>query len=249
MDAVIETLKLRIEQRIEELRTSAYTVSKNATGNEDAVRRIYAGHMPNSDRLERIAAELGTTSAWLLGREEGPHSQSTETMPAQTADPRQGFRVGPPPRDVKFYGTALAHDLKVKEDGHTIEVEQHILELSDVIDWRARPPRLIGRKDAYGVYVHGTSMQPRYDPGDPVYVDPKAPLSIGDDVIVQLYVEDEEDSLGRPRVGMALIKRLVRRSATWVELEQFEPASRFRIEMIRVAQIHRIVPRKELDMF
>lgn len=249
----------RVNQRLEEIGRSAEDVSGKATGNVDAIRRIRRGHEPMSKNLEKIAAELGVSSAWLLGRDgavgpdgkrDFPFGAPAEALaPIETADARTGYRPGPQPRDLPYYGTALAHDLSIGADGHMVEVEQHILDLVDAIEWRVRPPRLSGRRDAYGAFVQGTSMQPRYDPGDPVAVDPRAPLHIGDDVIVQLYADDEEDAGDQPRVAMALIKQLVKRSASWVELRQFEPAMTFRIEMRRIAAIHRIVPRRELDLF
>ncbi len=49
-----------------------------------------------------------------------------------------------------------------------------------------RPPDLIGVEGAYGVYVNGDSMRPRFKHGELIYVNPAKPVSSGDDVVIQL---------------------------------------------------------------
>jgi phage repressor protein C with HTH and peptisase S24 domain len=65
-------------------------------------------------------------------------------------------------------------------------------------------------------------------------------VSIGDDVVVQLKGGSSEGEL-RERVSTVLIKELVRRSATFIELRQFNPDVTFRVEQDRVAAIHKVV--------
>ena len=48
------------------------------------------------------------------------------------------------------------------------------------------------------------------------------------------------------RVNAVLIKRLVRRTAAYVALEQFNPSLTFRIDTQQVKSIHRIIPATEL---
>ncbi|BAE50735.1 LexA family transcriptional regulator [Paramagnetospirillum magneticum] len=54
------------------------------------------------------------------------------------------------------------------------------------VDWTERPAFLRG-VDAYGVYVAGTSMVPRYRPGQLVFVDPHRPPVNGQGVVVVRY--------------------------------------------------------------
>jgi phage repressor protein C with HTH and peptisase S24 domain len=79
-------------------------------------------------------------------------------------------------------------------------------------------------------------MWPRFRPGRRVAVSPKAPVSIGDDVIVKLARMDE--SAGRVPV---LVKELVRRSAEGLELRQFNPDLTFRLPAEQVGSIEKVV--------
>lgn len=141
-------------------------------------------------------------------------------------------------KDVPVYGTALGAPL----DFDGVAIEQTELQLHTIVDYFVRPSVLQGRPDVYGFYVQGGSMAPRFEEGEMGFVETKRPPRIGDDVIVQLRapIDDGEE------VTAALIKRLVRRSASYVELEQFNPATTFRIDAEKVKAIHRVIPWREL---
>ncbi len=66
---------------------------------------------------------------------------------------------------------------------------------------------------------------------------------IGDDVVV--YLRDIDDDDGQ-RASAVLVKRLIRRTASHVELEQFGPAAKFRIETVKIVRIDRVIPWREL---
>ena len=166
-------------------------------------------------------------------------------LPTPAADPTaQALEPPSPrqlrmPRDVPILGTAEG---AVRELNGSGELDPMSIDQSEVVDYLLRPPGVQGKRDVYALYVTGSSMEPRFGPGDPVYVDPKRAPSIMDDVIVQLAGSDADE----PVVTLALIKRLVRRSSTWIELEQFSPPRTFRLELKHVARVHRVVPVREL---
>ena len=54
----------------------------------------------------------------------------------------------------------------------------------DPVEMVDRPLPLASNKDAYGVYVHGDSMEPRVKTGDLLYVEPHQPVRINDLVVV-----------------------------------------------------------------
>ena len=153
--------------------------------------------------------------------------------------------IGALSRDLPVYGTALGSeaDFQAAEGAGSLRVEQSALDQSEVLGYLRRPPALEGRKDVYGVYVAGASMYPRFGEGEAIFVDPKRPPMIGDDVIVFLIEPDEHEG---DRVSNVLVKRLRRRSADSFELEQFNPACTFRIDRDRVRAVHRIIPAGEL---
>jgi phage repressor protein C with HTH and peptisase S24 domain len=126
---------------------------------------------------------------------------------------------------------------------NSFDPERHIelteVDTSEVLDHIARPVSLARDNEAYAVTVVGDSMWPRFRPGRRVIVSPKAPVSIGDDVIVQLRGSGEDQEADR--ITLVLIKELVRRSAGFVELRQFNPDITFRVESERVAAIHKVI--------
>jgi hypothetical protein len=142
------------------------------------------------------------------------------------------------PRDVPVYGTAMGTYRDVE---NVPEIEQAYIDPSETIDWFHRIPRYAERTGIYGLYVTGTSMEPRLDDGDPLYVDPKRAPQIGDDVVVYLVKPLSDDR--EPEA--VLIKRLVKRSSSYVELQQYNPELSFRIETRRISAMHRVIPRRE----
>lgn len=116
------------------------------------------------------------------------------------------------------------------------DIELTELHLGEVIANIAKPYSLQGDPHAYALEIVGDSMDPRFDPGDRVAVSPKALIKQGDDVIVQLRGLDGEEE----RVKVVLIKRLVKRSGTFVELRQYNPPMTFRVETARISAMHRV---------
>lgn len=56
---------------------------------------------------------------------------------------------------------------------------------SDAVDWVKRPFGLAGARDAYALFVRGSSMEPRFFPGDIIYVAPHRPVRHNDVVVIQ----------------------------------------------------------------
>lgn len=109
-----------------------------------------------------------------------------------------------------------------------------------VIDYARRPPGIAHTKDVYALYISGSSMSPRFEEGELVYVAPSRTPSVGDYVVVQTVAEREGDD------NRALIKRLTRRTADALLLEQFNPPETIRIPSHDVASVHRVIPWHEV---
>ncbi len=131
------------------------------------------------------------------------------------------------PRNVKVLGTAAG--------GNGGEFELTGTE----IDFVRRPVGISAARDVYAVYVINDSMSPRYEAGDLIYVHPGRPPRVGDYVVIQL----RDRGHGARR---ALIKRLARRTARLLVLEQFNPSRTKEIPMSQVEAIHRILTPNEL---
>lgn len=230
---VPDILKERLRAKLTELNMSAREVSIAALGKPDAIRAILAGHMPSIDRLDAIAAVLETTSDWLLGRDGGIE----RTIRDDAAVPEATFRRLP--KDLPIYGSALGADLQFSDEvGVIVTVEQTEVHMAEPSDRMARPIGVTGRPDLYVVEVAGHSMEPRYDSGRRVLVDPRRSPGVGDDVIVQL----RGPTFDGEEIKHVLIKQLVKRRPGAVVLRQFNPQVTFDVPNEQIAAVHRVMP-------
>ena len=187
-------------------------------------------HRLSSPTLDKLKAAVPDFPDW--------HSPAQDAN-AVLAKPMEGASAARMKRDVPVYGTALGADEVV--DGEAIE--QTTLNRAEVIGYRRRPVLLDGRVDVYALYVQGSSMDPRHRDGAVLFVEERRRPSIGDDAVVYLRVPDDHDG---ERPSAVLVKTLVKKSASFVELEQYTPPLRFRIPMDRVARLDRVLTLDEL---
>lgn len=132
------------------------------------------------------------------------------------------------PRNVPVYGTGSGGDGgDFRFNGQTI-------------DHAPRPPGIENRRDVYVVYVIGDSVSPKYEDGDPIYVDPHRRPQPRDYVLVELKGAAE----GEP--GPAYVKRLVGRAGGKLKLEQHNPAGPVDFDENSVVRVHRVIPYPEL---
>lgn len=188
---------------------------------------------PRSDTLNKIMSSVGKTVADL-------YQSEISSQPALVKAP---FNPSELPRDVPILGTATGAMLEVQTNGAVERIEE--IELQEEIGFARRPVSLANNRKAYALYVAGDSMYPRYAGGELVYVDPRRQPMIGDDVIVQLVGDIREDA-DPAEIKHVLVKRLVRNTASHLELEQFNPAITFKLAKANIASVHRVVPYTEL---
>lgn len=235
-----QTLRERLRQRLEFTGKSAHAVSKEIGANTGYVRDLLdpaKTGIPSAARLQALAAALGTTTDWLMGQVENPAQPISEVSFREVPN---GWR-GPKTDGIPLLGTGYCDDLAVEgEDGGMLQVERVQLEMDHVIRMIHRPAALFAARDAYAIYFHGSSMEPRYFPGDIGIADPRRPPSPGDFVVVQLN-DGTSDS-----VITVLVKRLVRQTSAFIELEQYNPEQQFKIPRRQVARMHRIFLPSEL---
>jgi len=142
--------------------------------------------------------------------------------------------------DLPVYGTALGAEMLVGGES----IEQTTLNTGDIIEYRKRPAISNGVERLYGLYVQGSSMYPAHRDGELLFVQKDAPLRIGDDVVV--YLRPQNGSDNGLRADCVLVKRLVRRSGQYVELEQYSPPLTFRIPMDDVLRIDRVLTNNDI---
>lgn len=174
----------------------------------DLVRKLAAVMIGRGD------PPITEVEVWALGGAAPPfhHIVSPETYRPET-------RLFPPavgmmPIDVPLVGTAVG--------GTTGDFQLN----GQVVDYVRRPPGLIGNRGAFCLYITGTSMEPKFDHGELVYVDPNRPARNGDYVLVEM----KPSMGGEP--GPAYVKRLVAATPTKYRLLQFNPPND-KIELLR----------------
>lgn len=232
MSAVPPILIERITAKLAERNVTAREISL-AVGSADAIRNIKRGNVPSASRLDAIAAELGTTSDWLLGRD----TAIERSIPDDGITSEAALRRLP--KTLPIYGSALGADLEFGDgNGVVVNVEQTEVDMSAPSDFMARPIGVTGRPDLYVVLVSGHSMEPRFDSGRRVLVDPKRAAGVGDDVVVQL----RGPTFDGEEIRHVLIKQLVRRRPGHVVLRQFNPMVEFDVPNEQVASVHRVMP-------
>lgn len=103
------------------------------------------------------------------------------------------------------------------------------------IDDVLAPPALQNVREAYAVYVDGTSMEPRYKAGETAYVHPHLPVRAGDFVVVQIMASHDGD----PPDGY--IKQFVSKDEVRLRLTQLNPRKTLSFPWSKVVSVHRII--------
>jgi SOS-response transcriptional repressor LexA len=189
---------------------------------------------PSRRTLEKLLAAAGSSLAEFeaLRADNGP---TGDLAAAQGIAERRGSSWGGPlPPPLPLVGTAIAGDW----GGPQLRIELTHLRRGEVIDRLPRPASLAQDAAAYAITIVGDSMWPRFRPGRRVAVSPRAPVAIGDDVLVTLNAPAGERERGRETV---LIKELVRRSGAGLELRQFNPNVTFHVPACDIAAIEKVL--------
>lgn len=166
-----------------------------------------------SEFLGEVSRQFDVSGISAEGRAEAPPRSNAELSGPISLDSAYTIPV---------YGQAIGGD-----DGQFVMNGNH---MADVL----APPALRGVRGAYGVYVTGESMEPRYFAGEVVYVDPTRPVRRGDFAVVQIYGDDED-------TVSAYVKRFISSNSRELVLEQYNPPKQMRFDASRVKSVHRIV--------
>lgn len=188
---------------------------------------------PSRRTLEKLLSAAGSTLAEFeaLRVDKARQPESSDPSSGVTDARSAGWRAAPL-MPVPLLETRLAGEWG--EPGSGVELTE--LHVDSVRGHVARPASMAGDRDAYAFAILGDSMWPRFRPGRQLLVSPAAPIAIGDDVALQLRI-----SSGSEPVVKLLVKELVRRTAAFVELRQFNPDVTFRVKASDVAALHKVV--------
>lgn len=186
---------------------------------------------------DRYADAFRVSRGWLLtGEGMGPDGEVI-------AAPATGYRVEPNatfegevrlplkgPRDIEELGITVGG---LGDDDSAFEFN------GQVIDIVPRPPGIANRTGVFALRVGNTSMVPKFEDGERVYVEKRKP-AIGDYVVIELKPKEDGGA------GKSYIKRLVAVKAGRVTAEQFNPRGFLEFEPHEIKQILRVIPTQEL---
>ena len=224
-----ETLKARVRDRLKALNKTPRAASVDAGLHPDTIRNVLRerSRKPRADSLSKMARALECSVDWLM--ESHPGTAAPE--PAPPIGLWEAADVPPPradmPRDVPVLGTAAG------SARGAFQVDM------SAIDFVRRPPGIGTSRDVYALYVVGSSMSPRFEEGELIYVSERRPARVGDYVVVQTVAPDDGSV-------QAYCKRLVRRTDDALHLDQLNPAADIRLPMREVRAVHRILTLNEL---
>lgn len=173
--------------------------------------------LDEAEVVRRLSGQQGTNNP-------GNAAPSLEMGEPVKAGPLGSPAVGDLPRNLPIMGLAAGGpgDASFQLNG-------------EIIDYARRPPGLSHAKSAFGVYVAGTSMLPRFEEGEPVFVHPGRQPKIGDYVLCELHSKAD----GEP--GPAYIKRLAKKTDAQYTLEQFNPPKEIAVDRSLVKHLYRVM--------
>lgn len=221
----MSTLAKRLQETMERAGLTQAALARKASGfgesvSQQVVQHLTSGRNTNSKSLVPIAKALDVSVEWLMTGEGG--SFTVKGGPAN-------LRAGKAARDARDQERVPVLGMaECGPDGWS-------LWNGDIIDTIPRPMNLVGAPKAYAVYIVGDSMEPRYYSGELAHIHPGKPVTIGAFVLVQLRPDHDGDT---PK---AVVKRLIKRSATKIVLEQYNPAKKFEIKTADIVSLHRVV--------
>lgn len=130
----------------------------------------------------------------------------------------------------------IVHSAMAGEWQAGTQIEMIAVDRARRVDLADRPVALAADAEAFAVTVVGDAMWPRFRPGRRLLIAPGSPVEIGDDVIVIL----RQDAGAAGEGALALIKEITRRTASLIELRQFNPDVTFHVDMTAIADIHKV---------
>jgi SOS-response transcriptional repressor LexA len=172
---------------------------------------------PSRRTLEKLLAVAGSSLAEFEALRLGPEPKDvlTASSTAGLGDVRSGWTAAPL-APLPLIASTLAGEWP--KPGSKVELFE--IRPRELLGRLQRPMSLAGDAQAFALTVVGDSMWPRFRPGSRIAVSPRAPVAVGDDVLVRLHASEAPQPEEFERV---LIMQLVKRTGAGLELRQFNP--------------------------
>lgn len=171
--------------------------------------------------MERIAKALDIPVIELLP----PYTQVGVPLPAVTIDATpEGARPGLRPAG----GLDWQVSMPLRET-HRMPGSHEVFFKPQDVTTVLRPTQLDSARDGYAFYVFDDSMQPRYDPGDLLYVNPHLPANPGRYVVITL------------RTNAVIVRCFVSWDGASLQARRLHPPEDIVIAAEAVLDVHTIV--------
>ena len=209
------------QQALERAGVSQADLARHLRLAPSAVSRMIKG-----ERQMKLLEAVQTAAFLGVSQEEVLRHAGAESEPLPRAMPP---RRGRPPRAPGSVAVAPRNEpIPIRSAGRG-GGEQEMFLQDGPIGYTPRPANLVGVRGAYAIYMVGDSMEPRYEQGWLLHVNPFKPPTRGRDVVV--YKEGQA----------VLIKQFVRWEGSELVLHQLNPAQELRVPRAEVQECHLIV--------
>ncbi len=216
-------------------RQNEVTVRSHVNGTRDVSKKA----------AEAYSRALRIDPAWLIYGHGSP-ARDIDDSAAPMGEAATGFDDADLSANARLSSTeapdfqVFAKDIPVLGSAECGQDGSFTLNTGEPIDFVRRPPGQMARRGIYCIYAEGSSMEPVYEAGDLIYVDPHRPPWPGRDVVIQLRKQSEDGEI------RYFLKRLTKRSGAQWRVKQFNPEKEIVLEDRDIAAIHLVLKNHEL---
>lgn len=183
---------------------------------------------------ELLGKDQSTVGHWERGRSK-PDVEDIQAIETHMGIRFDWLTTGRPPRLIKNMDLRQAESVDLGPANLPVftsargSFDGSEIDYLNPIGMTHRPPQLSGLPKAAAILVAGESMEPRYYAGETLLVHPTDPPRRGDYVVVELADH------------RAIVKRLIRLAAEYVEVEQLNPAATMKLQRKQVVGLYKII--------
>ncbi|MFV0432257.1 MAG: S24 family peptidase [Alphaproteobacteria bacterium] len=230
----------RVKERLSEISMSEYAAAKMLGIHYSNIQGLTSGRVKKPRYLGELAEVLRVHEKWLRTGEGSKELAITAATPSDMlTNPhkdtsnlgeafQQPFAATNTQRNLPVYGTAAAGE----------ETGAFQISMGSPIDYIHRPYHLIHNQDSFAIYVQGSSMEPKFEGGDLVFIDPHKSPKPYDYVIIELI-----DNIGEREV---FIKRYLGQKDGEIVCLQYNPYKKRTYPLERVVKLHRVFTNNEI---